>query len=55
MIVASDNFLHAKIINIRANFTRMYRQLGRSSRLLEWGSLPKEVAKKGVTYGKMIK
>ena len=26
MIVASDNWLHAKIINNRHNFTRMFRQ-----------------------------
>lgn len=55
MIVASDNFLHAKIINIRANFTRMFRQEGESISLKEWNDLPAEVAKKNVMYGKMIK
>ena len=49
MIVASDNFLRAKIINIRANFTRMLRVDGRSS------TIPAALTAKGVNYGKMIK
>ena len=58
MMVATDNKLYAKIINIRANFTRMYRQEGiKSNGLtdLSWSSIPKELVKKNVVYGKMIK
>jgi len=47
MIVASDNFLRAKIINIRANFTRMFRK--------EVEAIPDDINKKGANYGKMIK
>lgn len=47
MIVASDNFLRAKIINIRANFTRMFRK--------ELEAIPADINQKGANYGKMIK
>ena len=48
MIVASDNKLRAKIINIRANFTRCLRQ----DNVHE--AVPDDLTKKSVNYGKMI-
>jgi len=55
MIIASDSWLHAKIINIRSHFTRMLREEAASPRIAEWNSLSPEIAKKNVNYGKMLK
>jgi hypothetical protein len=48
MIVASDNRLRAKIIKIRANFTRCNRQIGINE------AVPEDMTKKSTNYGKMI-
>ena len=57
MIVASDNHLYAKIINVRPNFTRMYiQEEARASHLpIKFGDVATKVNQRGILYGKTIK
>ena len=55
MVVASDNKLRSKIINIRHNFTRMYRQEGVNPRKNLWSNVIEKISTKGIDYGKTIK
>jgi hypothetical protein len=46
-IIASDNFLHAKIVNNRPNFTRMFRlDPTTSPKKNDWSRLSSDLVKK---------